>query len=237
MHTSNYIYHHGEQELHGFLAYDDTIDTPRPAVLVVHDWSGRNEFACQTAKMFSEMGFLGFALDMYGHGRLGETDDEKAALMQPLVGDRGLLRDRLIAAYDALTAMSEVDSSRIAVIGFCFGGLCALDLARSGTDIKAAVSVHGLLKKPEHLKAKPIKAKVLVLHGYDDPMVKPDEVHQFCMEMTEAKVDWQVHMFGLVQHAFTNPHAHNHSAGLVYNALAAERSWQAIEDFITEVLK
>ncbi|TAL62271.1 MAG: hypothetical protein EPN84_06780, partial [Legionella sp.] len=94
MHTSNYIYHHGEQELHGFLAYDDSIDTPQPAVIIAHDWSGRNEFACQKAKALAEMGYLAFALDMYGHGRLGETNDEKMGLMQPLVGDRALLRDR-----------------------------------------------------------------------------------------------------------------------------------------------
>src|SRR6478752_928009 len=98
MHTSNYIYHHGEQELHGFLAYDDTTDAPRPAVLVAHDWSGRGEFACRKAKLLAEMGYLGFALDMYGHGRTGITTDEKKGLMQPFVSDRLLLSDRLRAA-------------------------------------------------------------------------------------------------------------------------------------------
>lgn len=236
MHTSNYIYHHGEQELHGFLAYDDTIDTPRPAVLVAHDWSGRNEFACHKAKVLAEMGYLGFAIDMYGHGRLGVADDEKMALMQPLAGDRSLLRDRVQAAFDTVTAMSEVDNNRIAIIGFCFGGLCALDLARSGADIKGAVSFHGLLNKPEKLKARPILAKILALHGYDDPMVKPDAVTDFCQEMNDAGVDWQVHMYGRVQHAFSNPQAHNTDAGLVFNPVAAERSWQAAQNFMQEIL-
>lgn len=235
MHTSNYIYHHGEQELHGFLAYDDKDDNPRPAVIVAHDWSGRNEFACAKAKLLSQMGYLGFALDMYGHGRVGTTTDEKKALMNPFMSDRLLLSDRLRAAYDAVIGMSEVDSTRVAIIGFCFGGLCALDLARSGVEIKAAVSFHGLLNKPEEMKASTIAAKILVLHGYDDPMVSPAQVNEFCHEMTEAKADWQMHMYGHVQHAFTNPEAHDHHAGLIYNELAAKRSWQSMTELLQEV--
>lgn len=235
MHTSNYSYYLGEQEFLGFLAYDDSKDAPRPAVLVAHDWSGRNEFSCQKAKRLTEMGYVGFALDMYGHGRIGNTTDEKMALMQPLASDRKLLRERVCAAFEALLAMPEVDNNRIAIIGFCFGGLCALDLARSGADIKGAVSFHGLLGAPDKLKSQPIKAKVLALHGYDDPMAKPEQVHAFCHEMTEAKVDWQMQMYGLVQHAFTNPSAHDTNLGLVYNEVAAQRSWQAMSYFLKEI--
>ena len=235
MHTSNYIYHHGEQELHGFLAYDDTIENPRPVVLVAPDWSGRNEFACNKAKKLAELGYIGFALDVYGNGRLGSTNDEKMALMQPLVSDRGMLRARLRAAYDAVIAMSEVDDNKVAIIGFCFGGLCALDLARSGADLKGVVSFHGLLNKPEHLKSEEIKAKILALHGYDDPMVKPEQVNQFCDEMTKAKVDWQVHMYGHVQHAFTNPQANDVQLGLMHNAVAASRSWLSMKAFLQEI--
>ncbi len=235
MHTSNYIYHHREQELHGFLAYDDNVDTPRPAVLVAHDWSGRSELMCAKAKLLAEMGYLGFALDMYGHGRVGITTDEKKALMNPFVNDRLLLSERLRAAYDAVLAMSEVDSNRIAIIGFCFGGLCALDLARSGVEIKGAVSFHGLLNRPIDLKTETIKAKILVLHGYDDPMGPPQQANEFCQEMTEAKADWQMHMYGHVQHAFTNPDAHDPHAGLVYNSLAAKRSWNAMTQFFQEI--
>lgn len=235
MHTSNYIYHHGEQELHGFLAYDDKTDLPRPAVLVAHDWSGRSELMCSKAKLLAQMGYLGFALDMYGHGRIGTTTDEKKALMTPFVNDRFLLGERLRAAYDAVISMSEVDSNRVAIIGYCFGGLCALDMARSGVDIKGAVSFHGLLNKPVDLKSESIKAKILVLHGYEDPMVKPDQVHTFCQEMTEAKVDWQVHMYGHAQHSFTNPDAHDHNAGLIYDPTAANRSWNAMTQFLEEI--
>jgi len=236
MHTSNYLYHHGEQELHGFLAYDDSHDKPRPAVLVVHDWSGRNEFACEKATMLGEMGYLAFALDMYGNGRIGASTHEKKALMEPLINDRILLRERIRAAFDALVAMSEVDYNRIAVIGFCFGGLCALDLARSGAEVKAVVSFHGLLNKPKQIANQPIHAKILALHGYDDPMVKPDDVNEFCKEMTLAEVDWQVHMYGNTQHAFTNPQAHDTQLGTIYNPKAEKRAFQAMTNFLQEVL-
>ncbi|CEK09576.1 dienelactone hydrolase family protein [Legionella hackeliae] len=235
MDTSNYLYHHGEQELHGFLAYDERIDQPRPAVLVAHDWSGRNDFACEKAKMLAELGYVGFALDMYGQGRIGTITPEKMALMEPLANDRLLLRARMRAAYDAVLGMSEVDNSRIAVIGFCFGGLCALDLARSGADLKGVVSFHGLLDKPKDIPNQPIKAKVLALHGYDDPMVKPEQVNEFCHEMTEAHVDWQVHMYGHTQHAFANPHAHDKQLGTIYNAKAERRALQSMANFLAEI--
>ncbi|CAM2919632.1 dienelactone hydrolase family protein [Legionella worsleiensis] len=237
MFAANSIYHHNDQELHGFLAFDEQNLTPRPAVIVAHDWTGRNDFACQKARMLAEMGYVGFALDAYGQGRQGANNDEKMALMQPLIADRSLLRDRLLAAYHAVAARPEVDKSRIAVIGFCFGGLCALDLARSGADLKGVVTFHGILNKPEHLDSAPIKAKILVLHGYDDPMVKPEQVNVFCQEMTQAKVDWQVHMYGQVQHAFTNPQAHDTSLGLMFNSLAEQRSWLAMQHFLYEIFK
>ncbi|WP_028389178.1 dienelactone hydrolase family protein [Legionella fairfieldensis] len=235
MHTSNYLYHHGEQELHGFLAYEEDDDRLRPAVLVVHDWTGRNEFACEKAKMLANMGYVGFAVDMFGQGRLGASVPEKTALMLPLSNDRLLLRDRIRAAFDTVVAMPEVDTNRIAVIGFCFGGLCALDLARSGAELKGVVSFHGLLNKPEEIPNQTIHAKVLALHGYDDPMVKPEQLNEFCQEMTIAQVDWQVHMYGHTQHAFTNPEAHDEQLGTIYQATAERRALQAMTNFLQEV--
>lgn len=236
MHTSNYIYQDDEQELHGFVAYDQSLAGPRPAVLIVHDWSGRNEFACDKAKLLAEMGYVGFAVDMYGHGQLGSTIEEKQALMTPLVSDQALLRRRVQAGLTAVCSMPEVESKQVAIIGFCFGGLCALELARSGAAIKGVVSFHGLLHKPGTMNSEPIKAKILALHGYDDPMVQPDQAQAFCKEMTEANVDWQMHMYGHVQHAFTNPLAHDMQLGTVYNKVAAQRSWQAMVNFLQEIL-
>ena len=155
--------------------------------------------------------------------------------MQPLLADRRLLRQRIRAALDTLVAMEEVDNTRIAVMGFCFGGLCALDLARSGADIVGAASFHGILKKPDDLGIHPIQAKVLVMHGYDDPMVRPADIEAFCAEMTTADVDWQVHMYGHTQHAFTNPQAHDVEHGLMYDAMATRRSMQLLVDFLEEI--
>lgn len=235
MHTANYIYHAEDEELHGFLAYKSSDSGSRPAVLVAHDWSGRNDFACEKARALAEMGYIGFAIDMYGTGKQGETTEEKLELMQPLTAEPTLLRQRVQAALSAVSAMPEVDSDRIAIIGFCFGGMCALELARSGAKIKGVVSFHGLLNKPEQIKSGTISAKILVLHGYEDPMVQPEQVHVFCQEMTAANVDWQMHMYGRVQHAFTNPKAHDTNLGLIYNDVAARRSWQAMSNFLAEI--
>lgn len=235
MYQSNYNYQDGTQELVGFLAYNESKNAPRPAVIVAHDWTGRNDFACQKASRLAELGYVGFALDMYGDAKLGTTNEEKMALMTPLASDRRLLQQRVRAAFEAVAVMPEVDTTRIAIIGFCFGGLCALDLARSGASIKGSVSFHGLLGQPDFQQTESIKAKVLALHGYEDPMVTPEQVMHFCDEMTQAKVDWQMHMYGHVQHAFTNPQAHDEQLGLMYNAQAELRSWSAMTAFLEEI--
>lgn len=236
MYHSNYIYHHGELELHGYVAYNEQDDNPKPAVLVIHDWSGQNEFARQKAMIFAELGYVGFAIDMYGSGKNGETITEKEALMHPLMHDRLLLRTRVQAALDAVITMPEVDHKKIAVIGYCFGGLCALDLARSGAEIKGAISVHGLLEKPADLPSLDIQAKILVLHGAEDTLTPPSVVTSFCDDMTAKNVDWQLHVFGKTQHAFTNPQAHDTKLGLIYSATAARRSTQLISNFLEEIL-
>lgn len=235
LHRSNHIYFDDTHRLEGYLSYSEKEEIRRPAVLVVHDWSGRNAFACQKADLLASLGYIGFAVDMYGDAQIGETVEEKTDLMQSVVQDRRVLRARILAAYNAVLRLDQVDRHRIAVIGFCFGGLCALDLARSGADIRGAVSFHGLLNKPEGLENQHIKSKILVLHGYDDPMMKPAQVNEFCREMTDAKVDWQVHAYGQTQHAFTNPLANDASMGLLYNPTAERRSLQAMTNFLQEI--
>jgi dienelactone hydrolase len=235
LHQSSYTYRHAEQQLEGYVAYDESSQQRRPAVLVVHDWSGRNMFACQKADLLARLGYVGFAVDMYGDGRVGETTDEKMALMQEVLHDRVFLRARILSALDAVLAMEHVDRRRVAVIGFCFGGLCALELARSGADIRGAVSFHGLLNKADGVNNQPIKSKVLALHGYDDPMVTPESVNVFGQEMTDAGVDWQIHMYGQTMHGFTNPVANDAASGIVYNPVAERRSIQSMTNFLQEV--
>lgn len=222
--------------LEGYLAMPTNLSDKAPAVIVVHDWSGKNEFACQKADKLAEAGYIGFALDMYGKGILGETKEEKSALIEPLVSDRAVLQKRILAALETLKAIPEVDASKIAAIGFCFGGLCVLDLARTGADIKGVVSFHGLLGAAENIPTPKIKAKVLVLHGYDDPMCKPEAVMEFAAEMTKAKADWQINMYGNTLHAFTNPLANDPDFGTVYDKQADTRSWVAMTEFFKEIL-
>lgn len=234
MHTSTHIYHHDQQTLHGFLAFDDTSEVKRPAVLVIHDWSGQNAFARDKALAFASMGYVGFAVDMYGEGKTGKTTEEKQALMKPLAEHRDVLQKRVLAAFEALIKLPMVDAQQVVVIGFCFGGLCALDLARSGARIKGAASFHGILNKPNVTLIQSIQANILVLHGYDDPMVTPQDVDAFCQEMTEAKANWQLHIYGQTQHAFMVPEAHDPLLGTIYQPQTASRAWQILLNFLTE---
>jgi len=221
--------------LEAFFAFDDSFDGRRPAVLISHAWGGRDEFVAEKAKKVAELGYVGFALDMYGKGILGSSPEENSALMQPFMADRGLLQKRINAALYASRLLPWVDDSKIAAIGFCFGGLCVLDLARSGADVKGVVSFHGLLGAPESLPNKPIQAKVLALHGHDDPMGTVEQVQAFEQEMTDAGVDWQLHAYGHTMHAFTNPKANDPAFGTVYQANADKRSWLAMKSFLEEV--
>lgn len=227
-------YTHGKTLLEGFFACDDASAAPKPGVLIAHAWGGRTEFVIEKAKELAALGYAAFALDNYGKGVLGSGPEENSKLMAPFLEDRGLLRDRLTAGLDALKRQSGVDPSRVAIMGYCFGGLCALDLARSGADIRGAVSFHGLLMPPG-LEQRPVKAKVLALHGYADPMVPPQQVLDFGTEMTEAGVDWQLHAYGGVLHGFTMPEANDLKLGALYDASAARRSWQAMLDFFQEI--
>jgi len=233
LNTKQIEYYDGHSLLQGYCAYQDDTKEKRPVILVAHDWSGQNEFARKKADLLASLGYIGFAIDMYGEGKVGQTKEEKMAFMQPLMADRQLLQKRILAAYQVAKEF-ELSNQLIGAIGFCFGGLCALDLARSGAAVQAIVSFHGLLQAPEN-NQQAISAKVLALHGYDDPMVNSEQMLQFANEMTEKKVDWQLHLYGNTMHAFTNPEANDPSFGTVYNSLADTRSWIAMRDFFAEV--
>jgi dienelactone hydrolase len=229
-------YKDGDVACEGFFCFDPNRTGPLPAVLISHAWSGRDEFVARKARRLAWHGFAAFCLDMYGGGKQGKSVEENQALMAPFMANRTMLATRIAAALTAVRGLSQVDGKRVAAMGFCFGGLCVLDLARSGADVRGVASFHGLLK-PNGLAAKPIKSKVLAMHGYNDPMAPPEEVLALGKELTSAGADWQLHAYGRTMHAFTNPDANNPSFGTVYNADADRRSWHTMLGFFEEVLR
>ncbi len=228
-------YNDGDTLLEGYLAYDDSIKKPGPGIIIAHTWWGRGELECKRAEQIAELGYVGFALDMYGKGRYGSGPDENTEMMQPLMDDRAMLQNRMAVALAVAGEQAEVDASNMAVMGYCLGGLCALDLARTGADLKGAISFHGLFDAPGNISNPKIKAKVLCLDGHDDPMTANDKVVALEKEMTDAGVDWQLHTYGGAMHGFTNPEADMPKMGIKYNADADRRSWQALENFLTEI--
>jgi dienelactone hydrolase len=231
----NVEYRDGECVLEAYLAWDSTAKQTRPGVLIAHAWSGRSGFEESKALALAELGYVGFALDLYGKGIKGASPAENDALMQPLLRDRVTLQRRMVLALDEVRKQIEVDPERIAAIGFCFGGLCVLDLARTGADILGVASFHGLFRQPGNTEGNRISAKVLAMHGWDDPMVTPDQVVALAEELTAMGADWQIHGYGNTVHAFTNPAAKDAARGTVYDADADRRSWLSLQLFLAEI--
>jgi dienelactone hydrolase len=227
------VYQDGKVELEGLAAHPE--GGRRPLVILCHAWKGRDEFICEKAQMIAKLGYVGFALDMYGRGILGKTKEENEDFKKPFIQDRSILQTRVLKALEVSSCLPYVDSKQIAVIGYGFGGLCALDLARSGADIKGAASIYGHLDPPPAHLVRAIQAKILVLHGYNDPVTSQKELRSFEKEMNKAKVDWQAHIYGNTMHAFATPGANLPQSGILYNPTAAMRSWTAIQNFLNEV--
>ena len=234
--TRTIDYRDGTQVLEGFMCCDAAAPGPVPGVLVAHTWRGRSEYEEKKARQLAELGYAGFALDLFGKGVLGSSLEENRALIQPFMDDRSLLARRMQLAVDELRRQDEVDETRVAAIGFCFGGLCVLDLARSGSDVNAVASFHGLLTPPPDAGSGPIRSKILAMHGWDDPMAPPEHLVALGRELTGKQADWQIHAYGNAMHAFTNPLADNPDFGTVYQPDADRRSWASMQTFLTEVL-
>lgn len=241
IHTEIVSYALGEKTFKGFLA-TPTTDNKVPGVLVMHAWRGLDEFARKKAIALAELGYVAMAADLYGDGITAETDEEAANLMLPLFLDRELLQAFLKKAYEVLCNKPFVDKNKVAAIGFCFGGLAAIELFRSELSLRGAVSFHAILgnkigtnKAKTTPLAKGIKGKLLVLHGHDDPLVSANEISDFQKELTNAKVDWQMVVYGNTSHAFTNPEAHDYANGLIFNAEANKRSWLSMRHFFEEI--
>lgn len=234
--TATVAYTDGETACEGFVAYDSSVKGRRPAILIVHDWMGRGKFDEQRAREVAALGYVGFSVDVYGKDVRPKDRDEARKNAMQWYGDRAALRARLKAALAACRNHELVDPQQVAVMGYCFGGSCSLELARSGADIVGAISFHGALATDTPAKEGDIKAKVLILHGADDPGVGQDQVSAVWKEMTEAKADWQLVAYGNAVHSFTNPAAGNdNSRGSAYNESADKRSWIAMKNFFAEI--
>ena len=217
------------------MAWDDQLSGPRPAVLIAHTIAGRSELEERRALMLAELGYVGFAIDVYGKGTQTSDIDANRDRMMALRNDRPLLQSHLHAALNALREQAEVERSKIAAIGFCFGGLCVLDMARVGANVLGAASFHGILTPPGNTDDNRISAKVLVLHGWDDPLALPEEVVAMAQELTSMGADWQLHAYGHTMHAFTNPGANAPGDGKNYSEGADKRSWTALRVFLAEL--
>ncbi len=231
-------YKAGDAVLEGYLIYDDATQNKRPGVIVVHDWMGQGEYGQKRAQMLAELGYAALAIDIYGEGIRPKNADEAAQQATIYKSDRALLRRRAQAGLDVLKKHPLVDPARVAAIGYCFGGTTVLEMARAGMDLAGVVSFHGGLQTPNPMETKDVKAKVLVLHGADDPYVSSQEVADFQKEMNNAKADWQMVSYSGAVHSFTRKDAGNdNSKGVAYNEKADRRSWEAMKQFFIEIFK
>lgn len=220
----------------GVFAWDDARVGERPGVLVLPNVLGQKEADNRKAEALAGLGYAALACDVFGRGRRAQPGPEQSRYMDELNADRGLLRERLAACLAALTAQDEVDAARIAAIGFCFGGKCVLDMARAGLPLLGGVSFHGVYDRPHDGPVDRIATKLLVCHGWDDPLGPPDALVALAQELTKAGADWQIHAYGHAGHAFTDESRRNSTVpGIAYEPRADHRSWRAMLDFLADL--
>jgi dienelactone hydrolase len=244
MKTQSIPYSVGGASHVGYLAYEEFIPYKRPIILITPTWQGLNGFIKEKARDIARLGYIAFAVDVYGEGKETPSPEEAGALMMPYFLNRAFLREKMNGALQHARTLSHGDPERVGAIGFCFGGLATIELLRSGANLRGVVAFHAVLgdrmgEKKAHLSpnASHIPASILLLHGINDPLVPMEDVVRFQEEMTQAKVDWQVHVFCSVGHAFTNPEAVDEAGGMFFDPLTSQRSFQAMQNFFAERLQ
>ena len=236
MATRTVEYSDSEKTYEGYLALPGEA-APIGLVVVGHAWGGLSDHEREVCDRLSGLGYAAFAYDIYGKGERGETTEECQALMNPLASDRAKLQSRLATSIATAQKETGIGKEKTVGIGYCFGGLCALDEARAGLDVVGVASFHGLFMAADNLPDDTeITAKVLILHGYDDPMAEPEAMVGVCNEMTKKKADWQLVAYGNTMHAFTNKGANDPDFGTVYSPSADARSWTELGNFLKEVI-
>jgi dienelactone hydrolase len=233
--TQEIEYKQGQTPLLGFVAWDDAIKGKRPGVLIVHEWWGHNQHARNQAKRLAQAGYVGFALDMFGKGKLAQHPKDAMAFVNEATKDPAVTRARFEAALAQLKGLPQVDATKLAAIGYCFGGAVVLDMARSGMELAAVATFHGSLGSKLVAKKGAIKPRILVMTGAEDPMIGPPAVDAFRKEMTEAGARFEVVSYPGVKHSFTNPDADKAGVpGLAYNEAADKQSWESFLKLMRE---
>lgn len=230
-------YEAGGASLKGYMAWDANQKGPRPGVIVVHEWWGHNEYVRRRARMLAEQGYAALALDMYGDGKLAQHPEDAQKFMMEVISNADVARARFMAAYELLKKHEVTDATKVAAIGYCFGGAVVLQMARLGTDLDGVASFHGSLAAQGAPAASgAVKAKVLVLHGADDSLVPKEQVAAFKKEMDAAGVDYTFIEYAGAKHAFTNPAATENGKKfgmpLAYDEAADKQSWAELEKFL-----
>lgn len=234
--TETIKYKDGDVELEGFLAWDDAIQGERPGVMIIHDWMGTGEYGERRARELAALGYVAFAADIFGPASKPKNTQDAGQLAGKFKSDADLYRKRLNLGLEQLRARPESDNSRLAAIGYCFGGTGVLELARSGADVKGVVSFHGGLGTPKPAAKGAVKAKVLVLHGAADSYVPADEIAGLKKELDAAGVDWQMIYYSGAVHSFSKKEAGDDTAsGNAYDATADRRSWKHMQAFFDEI--
>lgn len=236
MHKEPLTYMDGDVELKGYVYWDDAFTGQRPGVLVVHEWWGLNDYAKLRAEMLAETGYVAFAADMFGDGRITRHADEAKGWMQQITSNIESWQRRADLALAQLKAHPKVDPEKLAAIGYCFGGATVMQLAYLGADVDGVVSLHGSLPPATPEQAAKVKARVLVAHGDADSFVPPERIDAFKKALSEARVDWEMNIYGGARHGFTNPYADGYGmAGLAYQEEADRRSWMRMLAFLEEL--
>ena len=225
----------------GYLAYDENIKGKRPGVLVIHEWWGLNDYARKRARMLAELGYTGLAVDMYGEGKEAMHPDDAGKFSSELMKNFDAAKIRFIAAMDYLKQQATVDPTRIAAIGYCFGGGVVLNMARQGIDLKGVASFHGSLNAVKPAQVGNVKAKILVFHGGDDKFIPTEQIEAFKQEMKSAGADFQFISYPGAVHSFTNPEADalgkKFNMAIAYNAEADRKSWDELKKFLSTIFK
>lgn len=242
LYTENIVYEVDGIQLTGYMAYDKTLNTKRPGILIVHEWWGHNEYVRMRAKMLANLGYIAFAVDMYGDGKLAEHPKDAAKFMNEVTSNMSIAEKRLDVALELLKSQSLTDNKKTAAIGYCFGGAMVLHLARTGIDIDGAVSFHGSLATQSPAQKGTVRAQILVFNGKEDSFISRKQVHDFLEEMNAADVDFEFIDYPNVKHSFTNPMADKYRKefdlpALEYNAHADEDSWERMQEFLIKIFE